>query len=283
MKRWATKPLGEVLEISRERIEPTEHPDTSFNYVGLESIEGHTGQLLPYQPTVGKEIKSTKNIFHRNEILYGKLRPYLNKVYLAGAEGICSTDIYVLRPRDGKIHSSFAANYLRSPAVLTVVSSAMTGANLPRIGQDALLAISVPLPPLAEQERIANLLDEADELRKLRARADHRTAALIPALFNEMFGADQSQLESVYFAKFLVTIEAKAYFLSCAKRTTNLASINMTQLRALPVPLPAPALQKQFAARVSKIRELEAEQTSNRQRLDDLFQSMLDRTFNGEL
>lgn len=188
MKRWPTKTLGEVLELSRERIEPAEHPDTPFNYIGLESIEGHSGKLLPYQSTPGAEIKSTKNIFHPGEILYGKLRPYLNKVHLASAEGICSTDIYVLRPRQRQIHPSFAANYLRSPSVLAVVSNAMAGANLPRIGQDALLGIPVPVPPLAEQERIVKLLDETDDLRKLRAQADRRTAALIPALFHQMFG-----------------------------------------------------------------------------------------------
>ena len=164
MKRWPTKPLGEVLELSRERVEPTEHPDTLFNYIGLENIEGHSGKLLPYQPTHGAEIKSTKNVFHPGEILYGKLRPYLNEVHLASAEGICSTDICVLRPRQRQIHPSFAANYLCSPSVLSVVFNATVGANLPRIGQDALFGIPIPVPPLAEQERILKLLDEADEL-----------------------------------------------------------------------------------------------------------------------
>ncbi|NNM84435.1 MAG: restriction endonuclease subunit S [Phycisphaerales bacterium] len=188
MKRWPTKPLGEVLEISRERIEPAKYPDTLFNYIGLEAIEGHTGNLLPYQPTLGAEIKSTKNMYHHGEILYGKLRPYLNKVHLAVDEGICSTDIYVLRPRERCIHPSFAANYLRSSSTLSAVTGAMAGANLPRIGHESLLGILIPLPPLAEQERIVKLLDEADELRKLRAQADRRTADLIPALFHEMFG-----------------------------------------------------------------------------------------------
>ena len=195
MKSWSTKSLGEVLEISRERIEPTEHPDTPFNYVGLESIEGHTGRLLPYQRTPGVEIKSTKNVFHRDEILYGKLRPYLNKVYLASEDGICSTDIYVLRPRQQQIHPAFAAHYLRSPSVLAVVSSAMAGANLPRIGQDALLDIPISVPPLAEQERIVKLLQEADELRKLRGQANRYTATLIPALFHEMFGDPETNLK----------------------------------------------------------------------------------------
>lgn len=190
-KGWPAKSLGEVLEISRERIEPTEHPQTSFNYIGLEQIERHTGNLVQYESTPGAEIKSTKNVFHRDEVLYGKLRPYLNKVHLADKEGICSTDIFVLRPHRCQLHSYYVASFLRSSFVLSFVSNAMAGANLPRIGQGALLGIRTPIPPLT--------------------------------------------------------------------------------------------LQEKFAARVSEIRELEAAQSSSRQRLDDLFQSILYRAFNGEL
>jgi type I restriction enzyme S subunit len=387
MKLWPIKPLNEVLEVSRERIEPTDHPNTPFNYVGLESIEGHTGKLLAYQATHGAKIRSTKNVFRRNEILYGKLRPYLNKVHLASESGICSTDIYVLRPHP-KMHPSFAAHYLRSPFVLTAVSNAMAGANLPRINQEALLNIPIPVPSLADQEQIVKLLEEADELRKLRAKADHRTAEFLPALFHEMFGdsnfpekslgeiaevvsgvakgrkfneqksvnvpyvrvanvqegyLDLSELKSIeafpheveelslkrgdvlmteggdfnklgrgamlehdlpncihqnhvfrvrcnqqallpqFFAKFLLTQTARHYFLRCAKKTSNLASINMTQLRALPVPLPPLPLQKEFVQRVTEIREMESAQAVSRQRLDALFQSMLHRAFSGEL
>jgi restriction endonuclease S subunit len=69
----------------------------------------------------------------------------------------------------------------------------MAGANLPRISPKSLLGIPIPVPPLPEQERVVNLLDEADELRKLRARADRRTTELIPALFHEMFGDGESK------------------------------------------------------------------------------------------
>ena len=193
MNLWPTKPLGEVLEISRDRIQPAEHPETLFNYIGLESIEGHTGKLLAYEPTFGSEIKSTKNIFHPGEILYGKLRPYLNKVHLAASEGICSTDIYVLRPRSQQVIPSFAANYLRSTLVLNVVTSAMAGANLPRVSHEALLGIPIPVPPEPEQKRIVKLLDEADALRRLRSQADGRMAALLPALFHEMFASSDSR------------------------------------------------------------------------------------------
>lgn len=89
----------------------------------------------------------------------------------------------------------------------------------------------------------------------------------------------ESKLNPIYFARFLLTAQAREYFLGCAKRTTNLASINMRQLRALPVPLPPLPLQKEFAQRVTEMRQLEAEQTASRGRLEDLFESLLHRAF----
>jgi type I restriction enzyme S subunit len=373
MKHWPTKQLGEVLEVGRERIEPTEHPDTLFNFIGLESIESHTGKLLVYQPKPGADIKSTKNVFQTGQILYGKLRPYLNKVHLARKDGICSTDIYVLQPCQQRIHSPFVAYYLRSPEVLAMVSNAMAGANLPRISQEGLLSISVPVPPLAEQERLVKLLDEADQLRQLRAQADVRTAALTPALFHEIFGdvatnpkgwpmkpfgelatnqdgrrkpvkaSDRAERRGKYpyygasgiidyVEEYLfdeaalligedganllarstpiaflaqgkywvnnhahvVTDNGKAdlNYLCVALNLRDLTGyvtgsaqpkLNQANMNRMQIPVPPLPLQKQFAARATEIRAVQAEQAASRKRLDNLFQSMLHRAFNGEL
>ena len=68
------------------------------------------------------------------------------------------------------------------------LNDAITGAAQPQITRASLSRVSIPIPPLAEQGRIVKLLDEADELRKLRAEANRRTATLIPALFHKKFG-----------------------------------------------------------------------------------------------
>jgi len=94
---------------------------------------------------------------------------------------------------------------------------------------------------------------------------------------------EQSQLLPEYFASFLLAQNARLYFLRCAKKTSNLASINMTQLRALPVPVPPLPLQKGFAERLREIRGLESTQVQSRIRLDALFASLLDKAFKGEL
>jgi type I restriction enzyme, S subunit len=94
---------------------------------------------------------------------------------------------------------------------------------------------------------------------------------------------EQSQLLPEYFASFLLSATARSYFMRCAKKTSNLASINMTQLRALPVPSAPLTLQQKFAQQVRQIREMEAVQARSRASLDALFASLLDKAFKGRL
>ncbi len=102
---------------------------------------------------------------------------------------------------------------------------------------------------------------------------------------NHVFRArvNQDYLLPVFFHDFLQTQQAIKYFLSCAKKTTNLASINLTQLRALPVPLPPLALQREFAARVEAARGVQSAQGQSAEKIEALYQSMLSRAFAGEL
>ena len=95
-----------------------------------------------------------------------------------------------------KDHSVLSAKFLTRYLMFSkdrLIVPLMTGAANMSISLDRLATVPIEFPPLAEQERIANLLDEADELRKLRDQADNRAAALIPAIFNEMFGKPTQQ------------------------------------------------------------------------------------------
>ena len=190
LKGWPVKGLGDVLSVSPERADPANYPDRLFNYVGLESVEGDTGKLLPFQLTLGAEIKSIKNVFHPGEILFGRLRPYLNKVHLAVAHGICSTDIYVLRPQNGVIHPSYVACYLRSSYVLSAASGTVTGANLPRISRDALLAIHCPVPPIALQRYFGERIAEIRQIECAQATSRARLDALFQSMLHRAFNGE---------------------------------------------------------------------------------------------
>lgn len=94
---------------------------------------------------------------------------------------------------------------------------------------------------------------------------------------------DRSALRPVYFASYLQTQTARNYFLRSAKRTTNLASINMTQLRALPVPLPPLDLQERFEARCRSVQSIMGQAEAAARKGGELFQSLLDHAFRMEL
>lgn len=94
---------------------------------------------------------------------------------------------------------------------------------------------------------------------------------------------DRNRLLPVFFANYLQTAVAKAYFLRCAKKTTNLATINMRQLRALPVPLPPLSEQQDFQEEVAVVRDLDGKCAAAFDQSDGLFASLVQRAFRGEL
>ena len=122
---------------------------------------------MGYSPAT--EVKSLKAVFHVGQILYGKLRPYLNKHDIAGFEGICSTDILVF-----DIHNCAIPQYVNcffdQRYFIEYAVSNSKGINLPRVSESIILEAICPLPPLPEQHRIVSRieslfakLDEAKE------------------------------------------------------------------------------------------------------------------------
>lgn len=164
-KNWGVKRIGEVFERITESVLPTKQPDQEFNFIGLENIESNTGQIVGLNPTKGKLIKSTKTVFRKNDVLYGKLRPYLNKVWLADTNGICSTDIWVLRAKQNVISSLLLSSILRQQRVVMKSSASMAGANLPRANRDVFDKIAISLPPLDKQKQIVAKLSAVQEYK----------------------------------------------------------------------------------------------------------------------
>lgn len=186
---WLETRLGEALNRVEAKVDPQTSAALSHFYVGLEHIESHTGRLLrgAEEVTEGVDILSIKTAYQKGDILYGKLRPNLNKVYLAEQDGICSTDIWALRA-SSEVLPEYALHYLRSPAVHIRASQLATGANLPRIPANSFDRILLPFPTLPEQQRIVDVLGEAQRLRELRRSADITSNSIKQALFLEMFG-----------------------------------------------------------------------------------------------
>lgn len=128
-------------------------------------------------------------VANNRDILFARMQA-TEKVVLVTDERsnyIWSTGFAALRPKQG-INSRWVLYWLQSQAFQERKNALCTGATQKAITNDAIRELSIPIPPLSEQERLVQILDEAEELRRLRAEADRRAADLIPALFHEMFG-----------------------------------------------------------------------------------------------
>jgi len=156
-------PLVPVADLFRRRTD-TVLPQTlcpPIVHVGLENITQDTGSLVgDVVVDAPEELRSLKNLFGPGQILYGKLRPNLNKVWRADREGVCSTEIFVLEAVEGAADPSFFAQLFRSPRFNGLVLGQLKGSQLPRVGWEAFGKLRVPRPPLSLQEEVAAKLGE---------------------------------------------------------------------------------------------------------------------------
>lgn len=153
-KGWIKTTLGEIVEPSRERAAPGE---TAAWYVGLEHIEPDTMRLLGHGE--GSEIRSSSLRFSKGDVLYGKMRPYLNKVWVAEFSGICSAEFLVFPKRDG-VNNEFLAERLNAEDFVTFANGQVSGER-PRVDFKKLSRFVILLPPAAEQNRIVSKLNAA--------------------------------------------------------------------------------------------------------------------------
>jgi type I restriction enzyme S subunit len=158
-KGWQWVKLGDVCKPDRQIVEPKSSLASRLLYLSLEHIESNSGRILrePTEP-IQDEGRSTSFYFDHRHVLYGKLRPYLNKVVLPDFEGRCTTELIPILPTD--IDREFLAWVLRRQETVDVAMQEKTGSRMPRANMDNLLALEIPLPPLDEQRRIASRLNE---------------------------------------------------------------------------------------------------------------------------
>lgn len=174
---WMLTTLGTVVQYgSTEKAEPNEIADDDW-VLELEDIEKDSSRLLQKMTFLQRQSKSTKNRFQTGDVLYGKLRPYLNKVLIADEPGYCTTEILPFKA-GAHLDNRYLFYWLKHPAFLKYVDAESHGMNMPRLGTEAGKAAPFVLAPKNEQTRIANQLDTL--LTRIQSCNDRFDA--IPAL-----------------------------------------------------------------------------------------------------
>ncbi len=173
--------------MDRQGIQPDDPLTAELPFVGVENVVGGTDLLnFDTDSRIGGQ-KSTAFRFDRRHVLYGKLRPYLNKVAVPDFVGRCSTELVPLLPRDG-VDRDFLAHLLRRKETVEFVMASVTGSRMPRADMKVLMSMPVPFPSLDEQRRIAGILNRAARIECLHAQAGRHLRDFASALFVKMFG-----------------------------------------------------------------------------------------------
>lgn len=129
--------------------------DNDLPYTGLEHIESWTGKRI--SPNGDATSEGQANLYHRGDVLFGKLRPYLAKAHAADSDGICTGELLVLRPK--VVHQKFLVDYVLNPDFVAIVDSSTYGAKMPRANWDFIGNLPALVPPFPEQRAIAAFLD----------------------------------------------------------------------------------------------------------------------------
>ena len=156
---WEWVRLGNISSYAetKQKVNATS-ADPSIWGLDLEDIE-KGGRLLEYKTVGERKAVGDKTIFTKGDILYSKLRPYLLKILVAPDDGICTPEIVPFRVYGG-IDPSYIVNYLKSPYVDNLINSITYGVKMPRVGTETMTSLLVPIPPLEEQRRIVEKIDE---------------------------------------------------------------------------------------------------------------------------
>ena len=156
---WEWTRLGFVSSYAetKKKIKAQDAPPDLWQ-LDLEDIE-KGGRILEHKTVGERKAVGDKTFFEAGNVLYSKLRPYLLKVLVAPADGICTPEI-VPFSLYGKVLPEYIVAFLKSPYVDGVINAVTYGVKMPRVGTQTMTSLLLPLPPLNEQQRIVNKIDE---------------------------------------------------------------------------------------------------------------------------
>ncbi|MDH2068326.1 restriction endonuclease subunit S [Pantoea sp. GD03673] len=174
---WEWTSLGFLTNYGQcDKAEPEDAKSNTW-IVELEDIEKETSRLLNRVTFSERPFKSSKNRFSCGDVLYGKLRPYLNKVLIADDDGVCTTEIIPVRPFNG-ITSEYLSILLKSPSFIRYANESTHGMNMPRLGTDKAINALTPLAPVNEQ---INIVQKVNELMSLCDQLEQQSLTSLDA------------------------------------------------------------------------------------------------------
>ena len=182
MSEWKEYKLGEVTEPIKDTFNPDGSDD--YAYIGLEHIEQESLRLNSIG--VSSDVTSNKFLFKSNDILFGKLRPYFRKVVKPQFDGICSTDIWIFRAKEG-FDQNYLYYFIANWDFVNTANSGEGGTRMPRADWNFLKTTEWNFPTLPEQIQITSILSSLDDKIDLLRRQNKTLKQLAETLFRQWF------------------------------------------------------------------------------------------------
>jgi type I restriction enzyme, S subunit len=155
-EKWEWARFADVANIKSNLVDLSEYQN--YPHIAPNHIRSGTGELLEYTTIAEDKVFSAKHLFKSGQILYSKIRPYLAKAVIVDFEGLCSADMY---PIDSLINTSYLHRWMISSEFTELASGKQGRTVLPKINQNALNELCVPVPPLEEQAKIVEYVENA--------------------------------------------------------------------------------------------------------------------------
>lgn len=193
-ENWAIKEFGDIVSIKCSKFDPKSQNERR-KCIELEHIEQQSGRIVGYTNTF--ESTSTKNVFSKGDVLFGKLRPYLRKFAQAPFDGVCSSEIWVFTPQKS-IRNDFLYYLIQSDSFLDQANKSC-GTKMPRADWKVVSKYNFLLPPLVEQQKIAEVLSTVDKkidlIDQKIAETEKLKTGLMQKLFSEGVGVQDENGE----------------------------------------------------------------------------------------
>ncbi len=187
MTEWREEKLENIFCIVKEVFKPSN--EQQFKYIGLEHIE--QGSLRLNGWGYSNSVQSNKYFYKKDDVLFGKLRPYFRKIIKAPFDGVCSTDIWVCRAKNN-FDQNFLFYFLANQEFVDTANSTDEGTRMPRADWNFLKKTIWNIPPLPEQKAIAEVLSSLDDKIDLLTRQNKTLEDLAQAYFRKWFIEDAS-------------------------------------------------------------------------------------------
>lgn len=159
---WRFRKFDDCVEISNGQVDPTNDQYQNMILIAPNHIESETGRLLYTETVSQQDAISGKYLVKQGDLIYCKIRPYLNKIFFSPFDCLCSADMYALRSKTG-LSQNFLFYQLKGRRFVDLVNRFSARTGIPKVNREDLKSIHLILPPLHEQQKIAEILSTWDQ------------------------------------------------------------------------------------------------------------------------